>query len=157
MRKVVRSGILCIALAATLLSIPVLNAQQRSKDVPAAPVPAQIGAAKRVFISYNGGINGYVAKDDRTYDHLYAAMKDWGRYELVAAPADADLVLEASLVGVNIRLAVLDPKTHVVLWAFAHRMGGFRGMDDEGTITKIVDDFKKLDARAKAAAESAQK
>ena len=159
MQRVVRSAVLYVVLGATLLSIPALKAQQKSNDVQAAPVPAQIGAAKRVFISYNGGINGFIAKNDRVYDQVYAAMKSWGRYELVASPADADLVLEASLPGIYIRLAILDPKTHVVLWVFAKRpeTHGFHGLDYPEAITKIVDDFKNLDARSKAGAENAKK
>lgn len=92
-------------------------------------------------------------------------MKNWGRYELLSAPAEADLVLEASLVPEQagfprLRLAILDPKTHVVLWAFAKRVNtrGFHAYwDYDEAISKIVDDFKNLNARAKAADESAQK
>ena len=29
-----------------------------------------------------------------TYNEFYAAMKSWGRYELVSSPADADMVFE---------------------------------------------------------------
>ena len=41
-------------------------------------------------VSYSGG-------PDRAYNEFYAAMKTWGRYELVAAPRDADLVFEIRL------------------------------------------------------------
>jgi len=169
MRRVVRSGVLYVALAAPLLSIQVLNAKQPSKDMPAAPLPAQIGAAKRVFISYAAGVGGNVLEDDRVYDQFYAALKSWGRYELLAAPADADLVLEVSVSLVvsdhsgypRLRLAILDPKTQVVLWAFTERVDVHGGLhpyvDFDGAITKILDDVKKLDGRAKVSVENAQK
>jgi hypothetical protein len=70
------------------LGVRALGAQ--TADVPAAPRPAQIVAAKKVFIS-NAGVG-----TDMTYDQFYAAIKGWGRYELVASPADADLVFEIS-------------------------------------------------------------
>ena len=35
----------------------------------------------------------------RAYDQSYAAIKNWGQYELVSSPSDADLVFEVSLVG----------------------------------------------------------
>jgi hypothetical protein len=71
----------------------------------------------------------------QTYNEFYAAMKDWGRYELAATPAEADLIFEvrfAVTVGPRkvyqgsgmapqepqVRLVISDPKTRVVLWAF---------------------------------------
>jgi len=152
-------GVVLIALmrSSVLLARP-------PRGVLPAPVPPQIAAAKHVFISYAGVVGAHTPQDDRVYDQFYAAMKSWARYEFVAAPSDADLVLEASVIGVQVpqfRLAILDPKTHVVLWAFTERvnMGGFTNHTDfDKAITKIVDDFKNLDARTKAAAaESVQK
>jgi hypothetical protein len=53
-------------------------------------------------------------------------MKSWGKYEIVPSPSDADLILEVSwtLSDTGLRLPVLgqirvlmiDPKTHVTLW-----------------------------------------
>ena len=61
----------------------------------------------------------------------------------------------------RLRLAILDPRTQVVLWAFTKRVDVHGGLhpyvDFDGAITKIVDDVERLDARAKAAAESARK
>ena len=39
---------------------------------------------------FNGG-------PDRPYNQFYAAMKAWGRYEVLSSPPDADLVFEISL------------------------------------------------------------
>jgi hypothetical protein len=61
-------------------------------------------------------------------------MKSWGRCELVSSPADADLILEISwalsdtglrlpVLG-QLRLVVIDPKTHVTLWNFTEYVRG---------------------------------
>ncbi len=107
---------------------------QTSTEVPAAPVPTQIASAKRAFI-FNAGEETYfqLPKDamytggpNRTYNQFYAAMKSWGRYELSSTPADADIVFEIGFSYRNqgptfvsqIKLVVLDPKTHIGLWTF---------------------------------------
>jgi len=61
-------------------------------------------------------------------------MKGWGRCELVSSPADADLVLEISWVLTDtglklpvlgqLRLLVIDPKTHVTLWNLTEYVRG---------------------------------
>jgi hypothetical protein len=120
---------------------PVLGAQ-KSKEAAHAPVPPQIGAAQKVFISNAGGESFEAAIDqtvfnggpDRPYNQFYAAMNGWGRYELVQSPSDADLVLEISWVlsdtGLKLpvlgqlRLVVVDPKTHVTLWNFTEYVRG---------------------------------
>ena len=97
MLRSIKQGIVCIALV--LASAMVLRAQQQG-NAPAAPVPEQISAAKKVFISNGGGdaVSADFFKSqgnpNKLYDEFYAAMKSWGRYELVAAPANADLVFE---------------------------------------------------------------
>ena len=61
------------------------------------------------------------------YDQFYVAMQRWGRYELVGAPADADLVLQLRFSAPlsscetyqpQLTLAILDTKTHFRLWTF---------------------------------------
>ena len=121
--------------------IPPSSAQQ-SKGGPAAPVPPQIAAAQKVFISNAGGESFESVIDetvfnggpDRPYNQLYASMNNWGRYELVSSPADADLVFEIGwaltdtglrlpVLG-QLRLVVIDPKTHVTLWNFTEYVRG---------------------------------
>lgn len=120
----------------TILLSTVLLAQ--TKPAPAAPIPAQIVAAKKVFIANAGG--DQMAEDDpifsggpdRAYNEFYATMTNWGRFEIVSSPAEADLLLEirqevqtVSLGGKAgasytplFRLTIRDPKTNAVLWAF---------------------------------------
>jgi hypothetical protein len=110
-----------------------LSAQQLKGPAP-APVPPQISAAQKVFISNAGGESLETVIDetvfdggpDRPYNQFYAAIKSWGRYEIVSSPADATLVFEISWVLTDtglrlpilgqLRLVVIDPKTHVTLW-----------------------------------------
>ena len=88
-----------LCLAILLLQVSALTAQQ-SKAVPTAPIPPQILAAKKVFIANAGGdeMTGddqrFSGGPDRAYNEFYAAMKSWGRFEIVNSPADADLLLE---------------------------------------------------------------
>ena len=137
-----RSIQLTLGLAISILGlIPVVSTQQ-SKGALSAPAPPQIAAAQKVFISNAGGesfesVIGQTVFNggpDRPYNQFYASMKTWGRYELASSPADADLVLEISWVLTDtglrlpvlgqLRLVVIDPKTHVTLWNFTEYVRG---------------------------------
>jgi hypothetical protein len=113
---------------------------------------------------FNGG-------PDRPYNQFYATMKDWGRYELVTSPRDADLVFEVSWVlsdtGLRLpvlgqlRLVVIDPKTHVTLWNFTEYVRGAillsnRDKNFDQAMTTIVNRMKIL-ANPAAAADSTRK
>lgn len=93
-------------------------------------------------------------------------MKEWGRYQLMAMPADADLILEISFIVVigpttiyqgngtssqepEVRLVIFDPKTHVVLWAFTEPIKQAALSINEKknfklTLGKLVSDLKGL-------------
>ncbi len=138
--KKVKVQVCCFLIV--VLGLVSLARAQRPKMPAPAPVPRQIGAAQKVFIANGGGesfetiINQTVfdGGPDRPYNQFYAAMKEWGRYELVASPADADLVVEVSWdltdVGLQLpvlgelRLVILDPKTHVTLWTVIEHVRG---------------------------------
>ena len=124
----------CVCLTVVLFGFLPLLSGQKSKESPAAPVPAQITDARRVFIANDGGLSFEYIIDqkifnggaDRPYNQFYAAMKDWNQREIVSSPADADLVLQVSWVlsdtGLKLpvlgelQVLVIDPKTHVTLW-----------------------------------------
>jgi hypothetical protein len=145
-----------------------LNAQQSKAPAP-APIPQQIGAAQKVFISNGGGesfesvieqtvFNG---GPDRPYNEFYAAVQSWGRYDLVSSPGDADVVLEISwaltdtglklpVLG-QLRLQVIDPKTHVTLWSIIEYVRGAillgnRDKNFDQSMATIVSRLKKLAA-----------
>jgi hypothetical protein len=131
MKIIVRLGVVAILLFIGL--IPFVNAEQSKGSMP-APVPPQIGAGQKVFISNAGGESFETVIDqtvfnggpDRPYNEFYAAMKTWGKYEIVSSPADADLIFEVSWVLTDtglrlpvlgqVRVLIIDPKTHVTLW-----------------------------------------
>ena len=71
-----------------LLLIPALQAKTR-KDVPPAPLPEVIVTAHKVFLSNGGG-------SDLAYDAFYSEMKNWGKYQIVGSPDDAELIVELS-------------------------------------------------------------
>jgi hypothetical protein len=147
-----------------LLSGSFLRAQEAA---PAAPVPPRIASAKKAFISNAGeqrnpsGDLYFSGGPDRAYNQFYAAMKDWGRYELVPDPADADLVLEIRLADVQsvyneLKLVLLDPRTHVTLWTFSEHADAAgrqktRDASFDQAISRISDDLKKLVAGPSAA------
>lgn len=161
-----KPALLAFTFALAMTSAGVLAAQQPSDPLP-APIPTPIFTAKKVFIS---NATGEVAlppgNPALTYDEFYAAMKSWGRYELVSAPADADLVLEirftfvvgptdvfdgrgGSSADYQFRLVVLDPKSRVVLWAFSRSVPGSSNKAKnrqyfDQTLASLIDDFKKL-------------
>jgi hypothetical protein len=132
--------VFCLALAFITIT-PKIQAQQ-SKGLTPAPVPIQIGAAKKVFVSNGGGESFETVMDqtvfnggpDRPYNEFYAGLNDWGRYNLVSSPSDADLVLEISwalsdtglrlpLLG-QLRLQIIDPRTHTALWSLIEYVRG---------------------------------
>jgi hypothetical protein len=120
---------LLIVLTGVLMPDSRLAAQTSAN---AAPLPAQIAAARKLFIS-NAGVDypllayakSRAGSSEGFYDQFYAAMKSWGRYQLLPAPASADLILEVKfvesrpLIDPEFRAIVLDPASHLVLWALS--------------------------------------
>ena len=162
MPRTARLETFCIAALIALLAIPIATAK-KEPDPPAAPVPIQVLTGKSVFISNSESTADLIfGVPNLTYDVLYAHMKSWGKYELVPAPADADLIFTISFVislNQQLRLVVLDPKTHVVLWTFAERVEpwarqstGRRNFDE--TMSKLVDDIRTLTAPTAAAPDA---
>ena len=157
-------------------SFPTISAWgQQAPELTAAPVPPQIANAKRVFISNAGEETNFrPAKDawytggpNRTYNQFYAAIKSWGRYELVSSPADADLVFEigftdrpqAPIVLSQIKLVLRDPRTNVRLWTLTKYIE-FAGLaknrekNYDVAMNALMDDVKSL---VSASATSAPK
>lgn len=111
---------------------PVSAQTEESQPAPAGPVPSQIIGAKRVFICNSGEQTVFrLPKDawykggpNRTYNEFYSLMKSWGRFDLVAAPADGDLVFEVGLTDrpegqialSQLKLVIRDARTGIPLW-----------------------------------------
>lgn len=186
MLRITKLCIFSMLLAAAFIAIPVLSAQH-AKDVSPAPVPVQILAAKKVFVSNGGGDNGdsYSGGPGRSYNQFYTALKSWGRYELVAAPADADLIFEITFanpivaenasggsVGIPVtsspvrdgrfRLRIVDLQTHVLLWAITEhvepaKLQGNRDKNFDQAMAILVNGLKNIAGQPTTAAEAAKK
>jgi hypothetical protein len=172
MLKIMKRRFVYTVLAIACVGVPGLRAQDR-KDVLPAPVPAQIFTARRVFVSNAGDetLGEFSGGPDRAYNQLHAALKGWGRYELVAAPADAELVFEISfatrILGENvsggngtgvssrslrepqIRLAIRDLKTRVLLWTFIGHvqnalLQGNRDKNFDLAMAALVNDIRNV-------------
>lgn len=166
MSRILESLAIAVVLAISLWA-------QQPQEAPAAPVPGQIGSAKRVFIS-NAGEQSlfhqpkdvtYSGGPNRAYNEFYAAVKSWGRYVVVSAPADADLVFEigftekyeGAIFVAQLRLVFIDPKTHVSLWTIYKYvepagMTKNREKNYDLAMTALLEDLKTTVAPAAAAA-----
>lgn len=161
-----------LLLVAVLMSSIPARAQLASQN-PVAPVPRQILTAKRVFIS-NAGAQSYGSESyfrltkydggaDRFYNQLYAAMKNWGRYDLTDSPSTADVVYEARFTSPivdkrtkedfvydpQLGLTILDPRTRIALWSLTEHIqsGRDRGSDNanfDSAVERIVAKAKML-------------
>jgi hypothetical protein len=152
-----RIAALCLTLA--MLQLPLSMAQNKPTVAPAAPIPPQILAAKKVFIANAGGdeMTGddprFSGGPDRAYNEFYAAMKSWGRFEIVNSPADADLLLEirqyvsavtptgrgSSSFIPQFQLHIRDPKTNTMLWGFnVHTRFGIGQADSDRIFSSAV-------------------
>jgi hypothetical protein len=111
-----------VVLLLRLVAMVSLQAQQ----IFTAPVPAQIVAAKKVFIA-NGGRDSlappvpYTGEQSRAFEQFYKVVQKSGLFELVATPQEADLVLQISTkVTVSgqerLRLTIYEAESHYVLW-----------------------------------------
>jgi hypothetical protein len=156
-----------VAFITTLLFASGLEAQQ-AKEAASAPIPKQILSAKKVFISNAGaernewGDLTFTGGPDRPYNQFYTAIETSGKYELVLAPADADLVFEIGLIGVRravlydeLKLVLRDPKTNTILWSFvehASAVGRQKSRDGafDRAIGVLVDDLRKLGTQSTA-------
>jgi hypothetical protein len=101
------------------------------------------------------------------YDEFYAAMKSWGRYELVGAPNEADLVFEVRLTVMQpqrsqplgadanpeydsqFHLAIRDGMTHETLWGLTEHaqtalLQGNRDKNFEKAMAGIVAELHRI-------------
>jgi hypothetical protein len=162
-----------LAIALALAPMPSWGAQSKG-EANTAPVPVAIVSARKVFISNAGAgcdpsSSAYFkGGPDRPYNQFYAALKSWGRYELVPSPADAELALETSLTcpagaasvsggrggstyDPQLRLVILDVKTRITLWGITEHvemalLQSNRDKNFDRAMKRLVDDLKSLAA-----------
>lgn len=89
-------------LSSLCLFLPILLlACARTEPPPQPPPPdviARVTAAKSIFLS-NAGVNDYFASEipggpNVAYNEFYAALQQWGYFQLADSPAHADLILQ---------------------------------------------------------------
>jgi hypothetical protein len=153
-RRVLIAGALVLTWA---ISLPAL-AQRKSSPVnsSSAPVPAPILQGKKAFISFEIGDTTsfpeiYSGGPERAYSEFCQGMQQWGRYQLVDDPKDADLIFAIRYVGMGpyLRLQITSPQSGISLWGFAEQIkdSGFKKTRDAGfdtAVTQIVNDVKQL-------------
>jgi hypothetical protein len=175
---------LALALVAAFIWMPAAGAQP-SSDRISAPVPDQIVGARRIFVS-NAGSESYGSESyfrltrydggpDRFYNQFYAAMREWGRYELADSPADADVVYEVRFTSPivdkvsrdefvydpQLHLTLVDPKTRIALWSLTEHIQLARSTagDNENfdqALARLVNATRMLASGVAPAAEGAQ-
>jgi len=143
------------AFAFIALCLPIANAE-KTPDPPSGPVPTQVITGKKAFVSY-GESDADPGAPNLTYNEFYALMKSWGKYELSTGPADADLIFEiryiSGITDAQLRLSIVDPKTHVVLWPFVQHVQGSgrekgRRKNFDSSMSDLVDDVKRVTTAA---------
>jgi hypothetical protein len=119
--------------AVTLHQTPAATQTPPATPPLQAPVPIQIAAAHTVFVVNNGADANFPITAQDAYNEVYSALQDWGHFQLVSSPDQADLVFQlrdiAPVTGVTgyrsdvyainspaFQLAIKDPKTNVTLW-----------------------------------------
>jgi hypothetical protein len=136
--------------AYVLLVSTMLTAARDQRAVEAAPLPAQVVTAKKVFLAKGvGGDRAIRSGDDLAFDAFYAEMKRWGRFELVDAPEKADVLMELSYASAPARgrardprltLKFIDPRTGLLLWSDSQaRTKAFCRSNRERNLVKAVD------------------
>ena len=124
-----------------------------------APIPAPLTQGKRAFISYELGDvtafpRGYSGGPERAYSEFYTQMKQWGRYELVSDPKDADIIfairfVDPPAIKAQIRVGISDARTHVSLWGFVEEVDSAflkknRDSSFSDSISLLINDVRQL-------------
>jgi len=165
---------LVVCLVLILFLSPSLFAAQPLKSGPPAPLPPQLASARKVFVANAPGkLPSWInSTPDRTYNEFYAGLKTAAHYELAPTPADADLIFEVSsadfITGVTtgtssysaeLRLLILEPKSHVPLWWFSEPIEYRRHIDDPfgDAMKRLLDDLRKLTGDTAASEQGSKK
>jgi hypothetical protein len=157
-----RAGRVVLVAGLLVFSASSVVAQRKAAPVNSslAPVPAPILQGKKAFISFElGDVSSfpsiYSGGPERAYTEFFQGMQQWGRYQLVADPKDADVVFAIRFVDTpglanpQIRLGITDARGRVSLWGFAEEINGaFRKKNRDAAfsdaITQVISDVKLL-------------
>jgi len=162
---------LAFAIGSVLLAS---SSAAQKRDMTPAPTPTQLTASKKIFVSNAGGDTNslYTGSAERLYNQFYVAVKNWGRYELVGSPAEAELVFEVSFsnpfTGQNIyggsgnipintktltdphfTVRVIDVGTRMTLWVFTQHiepalLESNRDKNFDQALARLVNDIRNV-------------
>jgi hypothetical protein len=102
----------------------------------AAPIPSQIATAHTVFLSNLGADANFPIDPNQAYTAIYNGLQNWGQYQLVSTPEEADLIFQlhdlstyttyvgnhGSTYTINnpsFMLTIVDAKSNVTLWTIS--------------------------------------
>jgi hypothetical protein len=109
------------------------------RPIAAAPVPAEIRIAKKVFVENQG------VSVDR-YNGFVAALKAWGYYTLVDSPEKADVIF--GFENAPLEVTIRQPSSTITLWTISDPLNGVypRGGKKRASleIENIVSAIKEL-------------
>lgn len=164
---------LAIVLSWALILSPVLPAQQTSTG--AAPVPPEVLQAHAVFVSNGGGstyFNLFDGGPNRAYNTFYSQLNKTGHYDLVSAPAQADVIFEIRAIAPAIAgprdttdynpqviLSIRDPKTNTVLWTASANVRAIgtkarRDKQFDQSVAVLVDELAQVTGQPLTAAQT---
>jgi hypothetical protein len=101
--------------------------------IPSGPLPAKIASAHNVLLT-NVGVSARLGLDpNQLYNDIHSSLSQWGYYQLVSTPQEADLIFQLDEIdprnGTNVtpgtdaynrtpsfRIVILDAKTGIALW-----------------------------------------
>lgn len=177
MSRIPVGGTVCLALA-VIVGMAAHGQQPAARQH--APVPRQVVTARSAFIANAGGetygaesyfdLTKYAGGPNRLYDEFYAAVRDWGHYDLVSSLDEADVSLvvrfanpivnqenagvdddspHAPIHDPQLDLTIADPRTGLTLWSITEHIDptGGKGEADrhfDEAVTRLVDDLRRL-------------
>jgi len=151
-------AVMVVSMTLLLATTPCTHAQ----EPPPAPLPAALTSAHKLFLGNAGDQEN--ADCLRAYNNFYGGLSQLGRYQLVADPSEADLVLELHYeidLGQSVasndsrrsvrqfRVVLIDPHTRVILWSLTERTNyavfqSNRNKNLDETVATLVADLSAL-------------
>jgi type II secretory pathway pseudopilin PulG len=144
---------------------------------PNTPVPSQIRSAHTIFFTNAGADPNFPIDSTQVYNEVYAALQQWGHYQLVSAPAQAELIFRlrnvvtttnvtgahgsvTPIVSPGFRLTIVDTRTMVPLWTVTSPIllkgrGDTLAHWENLSITNLVSRLKVLAGQPLSDAETA--
>jgi hypothetical protein len=122
------------AIAQNPSQVAIQQAPQASPSpFPNGPIPPQIATARKVFLTNAGADHNFPVDENTAYNDVLIALQNWGHYQFVSSPQDAELIFSlkdaAPITGVAgdanstysvsspaFILTIVDAHTNTPLW-----------------------------------------